>query len=581
VLHDLGQAAVEAVLEGVGHGDELHRALGLERLDRGPRAAPAAADQRDAQLLVSGGTTGELVLLLGGPFFFGSTPGQPLGAVSFAFGNPTPFPGAAVLDVDGDGDRDLAVAAGAQAPWLLLNAGAGGFAFAPKAVPVGYRKPFAPPRDVDGDGDADLIRATLGGGLVTLETHRNDGRGRFTGSPVPAGSYPALTIGPAAWADFDGDGDQDLWVGTLLAGQPCFVLLNDGSGTFSLGASINGVGRAASVGFGDFNGDSRVDVIVGRPPTSGFPVMAQQPLRIIAIPVPAGVAFAPPVAFGVADFVTDIAVLDLGPDGDLDLVVGTRSVGTGLPAATYAYENTFSGSFVAQPPFGTALAATVAAGDLDGNSTVDLVLGNETWLALGGTFVPGASHAVPVGEIALADLDGDGDLDLLDSAGAWYEGDGAGAFAAPTVFVPYVLSAMSSGGGAEPIDLDGDGDLDVVGPHAGTPGHFTIYSNLTRQVAATSLASPSQSLGLAVFGPPSDVWFLAASFPAAGAVVLPFGTLFLDPATLVVTHAGVIPVPGRSDVSVALPPNAGGFTLTWQALVGPSLTNAFDTPIVP
>jgi hypothetical protein len=40
-------------------------------------------------------------------------------------------------------------------------------------------------------------------------------------------------------------------------------------------------------------------------------------------------------------------------------------------------------------------------------------------------------------------------------------------------------------------------------------------------------------------------------------------------------------VPGRSDVSVALPPNAGGFTLTWQALVGPSLTNAFDTPIVP
>ena len=62
--------------------------------------------------------------------------------------------------------------------------------------------------------------------------------------------------------------------------------------------------------------------------------------------------------------------------------------------------------------------------------------------------------------ISAADLDGDGDLDILagnnvDNTLAWFENDGTGVFGTKEI-----ITACEDG--VLPVDVDGDNDLDVV-----------------------------------------------------------------------------------------------------------------------
>ena len=151
--------------------------------------------------------------------------------------------------------------------------------------------------------------------------------------------------------------------------------------------------------------------------------------------------------------------------------------------------------------------------------------------------------------------------------------------------MPYQATAQLSPATnvAQAIDVDNDGDLDLLGPHSGD-GAATIYSNLTRHAARTSLMSQGTTTSMAVFGPPTTPWFLGVSLPAmVGLPLPPFGVLFLDPASLVVGAAGVTGATGRSDVPFAIPANPGlaGYTLAWQALMTNGLTNGFDMIVLP
>ncbi|XAL99907.1 CRTAC1 family protein [Phycisphaeraceae bacterium D3-23] len=133
---------------------------------------------------------------------------------------------ALMLDVDGDGDRDLLVTAGSyelprgaesQRDRLYLNDGAGAFTYAEDALPIlGEVSGPAAAADFDGDGDLDLFigARTVPGEYPTTPVSRllrNDG-GTF--SDVTASLAPELaTVGMvtgAAWADTDDDGRPDL-----------------------------------------------------------------------------------------------------------------------------------------------------------------------------------------------------------------------------------------------------------------------------------------------------------------------------------------------------------------------------------
>ena len=119
---------------------------------------------------------------------------------------------------------------------------------------------------------------------------------------------------------------------------------------------------------------------------------------------------------------------------------------------------------------------SVEIADVDGDGNSDLVSasyadGKIAWFQNDGAVNPVfteqviSTSAAGARDVYTADLDGDGDLDILsasyiDDKIAWYENDGA---VSPT-FTEHLVSQDGDGPRAvAAADVDGDGDIDVVG----------------------------------------------------------------------------------------------------------------------
>ena len=170
------------------------------------------------------------------------------------------------VDYDSDGDLDIFGGndTGSANHFLFRNDGGGSFVdrggnagFA--ALANAYGADWA---DFDNDGDLDLYIANYQNG-VEDQLFRNDGGGNFADVTASSPIGPSVFTVGAAWADFDNDGDMDIYVAEQSGSD---YLYQNNAGTFSNVANalgINNTGSAQSVSWADFDNDGDLDVYVG------------------------------------------------------------------------------------------------------------------------------------------------------------------------------------------------------------------------------------------------------------------------------------------------------------------------------
>ncbi|HET6202410.1 MAG TPA: VCBS repeat-containing protein [Planctomycetota bacterium] len=405
----------------------------------------------------------------------------------------------ALGDLDGDGDLDALVGNFGQSR-LYLNDGSGVFADATPQLPaVDDSTNGLALGDLDGDGDLDALLANLGVPRLYL----NDGSGTFANAPsqIPAQFYGQLRA--VGVGDVDGDGDLDAVLGgpglfpPFTTPGPVVLFRNAGPALFT-GVVLPFSASTSSLALGDVDGDGDLDVLVGDSGACGeFGCGSGQDSLLVnggtgtftnaSSQFPATPTWTNAVALG-----------DVDGDGDLDALLGT---GYFADHASELLLNDGAGTFrEATGGISTASlpVASVALGDLDGDGDLDVFtggLGQDGYLNGvsrvllndgAGLLEPGPAQPAGfenAGDVALGDVDGDGDLDALvpatpgyfPSSDRLFLNDGTGAFAVALGQFPQTGLAASA---AALRDMDGDGDLDaLVGSHA-SPGLLPPYLRL-------------------------------------------------------------------------------------------------------
>lgn len=192
-------------------------------------------------------------------------------------------PGMAVADVNGDRRDDFFICGAKGSPGkLFIQNKNGSFSetnekiFGADSISEDTDCTFF---DADGDGDFDLY-VTSGGNEFPQSSsalrdrlYINDGKGNFSKSKqmLPTVRYESSSCVKAA--DYDNDGDYDLFVGTRLYpfsyGVPVngYILENDGSGNFSnvtdeKAPELRGIGMITDMAWGDVDNDGDEDMVI-------------------------------------------------------------------------------------------------------------------------------------------------------------------------------------------------------------------------------------------------------------------------------------------------------------------------------
>jgi hypothetical protein len=436
-------------------------------------------------------------------------------------------------DLDGDGDVDvLATSTGYDQTAWYENDGSGKFG-QPQVITNNYTSSVSA-ADLDGDGDMDVLSASSADGMIAW--YRNDGSGQFGSQQVIVTEEGDVSSVYAYAADMDGDGDIDvLSASSLNWGQSNKIAWyeNDGSGRFgSLSEHVitTPVDNVQSVYATDLDGDGDLDVLSASKGSSEVDYVG----NIAWYENDGSGQFGPQqVIYTAAWHSQSVYAADPDGDGDMDVLSASNYYSRGKIAL---YKNDGSGKFGSQQIISTKVdgANSVYAADLDGDGNLDILSTSSdhgsndkiAWYkyvsSQFGSQQLITTEADWVKSVYAADLDGDGDLDVLsgsegDDNIAWYENDGSGQFGQQQV----ITTSVDRFNTVYAADMDSDGDMDVLSASLGPMemnyiGRIAWYENEgfgqfgSRQVI-TTVANGAASVYAADLDGDGDLDVLSAS----------------------------------------------------------------------
>jgi hypothetical protein len=317
------------------------------------------------------------------------------------------------------------------------------------------------------------------------------GTGVFIDSGQSLGNLRSLDV---ALGDLDGDRDLDAFVGNYENENR--VWFNDGTGNFTDSGQSMGIKPSPGVALGDVDGDDDLDAVVAN--WFGFMPSAKVWLND-------GSGYLSDSGQNLTLGCYDVALGDVDGDGDLDAFFASDY------AANEVWLNNGSGTFTdSGQRLGSSVSYDAALGDLDGDGDLDAVVGNKdadhrVWQNDGsGFFTAGQSISSPptAEAVALGDLDADGDKDIVlvgglvpNSYGVVMLNDGIGNFSKANEFFMYDGYSMD----LSLADLDGDGDLDMI---VVTDGEYSAWHTganyVWRNDGSGSFSDSGQRLGSSV-----------------------------------------------------------------------------------
>jgi hypothetical protein len=329
--------------------------------------------------------------------------------------------------------------------------------------------------DIDNDGDLDLIITGADAQLTNRKTtlYTNDGMGNFT-EVIETGLSNWSEGGKIAFADVDGDADQDLLL-TGRDGSPTYYAhfyLNDGSGNFIADTnqpfepSIGG-----NLEFADIDNDGDHDLFMTGYDNNNliFSKLYQNDgtgefSEVTSTPF-------------ISEGGSASAFFDMDNDNDLDLILAGGNNNDEKKTTLYINDGAGNFSLVSNTPFENVSLAAIAIGDSDNDGDIDVLINGENdafeticqlYLNDGtGAFNPLAGTPfiqTAVGTVDFADFDNDNDMDVLVTgsvagqtfAAHIYENQGMNNFGLVDILETLYLSSTALG------DIDNDNDLDAI-----------------------------------------------------------------------------------------------------------------------
>ena len=318
--------------------------------------------------------------------------------------------------------------------------------------------------DLDSDGDVDILSASYIDKKISW--FENDGAAdpsfTFHGNISPTananGAYSVYAT------DIDNDGDIDVLSASAEDGRINWYE-NNGSESFTERNITTSADGAQSVYAADIDSDGDIDVL-----SASF---NDDKIAWYENDGAADPSFTARTITTSADAAKSVYAIDLDGDGDIDVLSASMEDDK---IAWYENDGAADPSFTARTITTSADGAkSVFAADVDGDGDIDVLSASMhddkvVWYENDGAADPAftastiTSSADGASSVYAADVDRDGDIDVLSASSyddkiAWYENNGA----ADPSFTAHTITTSADGAASVfAADLDSDGDIDVL-----------------------------------------------------------------------------------------------------------------------